>query len=160
MIGVTEQKAKEIFGELFGADLDLDWDFEGLHFADICNRHGLDAVKDAEYAVKKAQNDGKSIGNGLNYFYGCLRRVVDNEAQKKSANSNHPRGDDGGVTPAGFNSYNDYFEYLKRKVQEDFPDTPEQAAQRNADYENRRDRLRVLHEEKIQERKEAKNELL
>jgi len=158
MIGVTEEQAKKIFTELWPGE-EFDWDFEAEHFIQSCNRYGLDVMRDAKYDLVKARDAGRNISNELNFLLGCARRIQDREKERSS--SKHPRGDDDGVTPSGFNSYNDYFEYLKRKVQEDFPDTKEQAAQRTADFENRRDRLKTLHDEKCEEReKEKGNELL
>ena len=131
MQGVTESKAKEIFKELWAND-EFDWDFEGPHFCDRCNRSGvgLDVVQDAKYDLLKARENGKQINNELNFFWGCAQRIQDKHRTQEAGSHRRGEAADKGCTPEGFNSYQDYFNYLCRKVQEDFPDTPEQVEQR------------------------------
>jgi len=120
MIGVTETQAKKIFTDLWAND-EFEWDFEGEHFADVCNRYGLDVMNDAKYQVLKARDEGKPIRDEMQYLWGCARSIKERENVRETTNSKHPRGDDGGITPAGFNSYKAYFEHLIRQVDEDFP---------------------------------------
>lgn len=130
---MTEQKAKELFLELWPGE-EFDWDFEREHFISNCNRYGMDVMIDAKYDLQKTKESGRGISNEINFLFGCARRIQDRERERSaSSRQGRPRGDDGGITPAGFNSYNEYFEHLKRKVQEDFPDSQEQAAQRTAE---------------------------
>jgi hypothetical protein len=142
MIGVTEERAKEIFMSLWSGD-QFEWDFEREHFLDMCNRFGLDTVNDAKYQLTKARDDGKMIRDEMQYFWGCARAIKDRNQTRESSNAKHPRGDDGGITPQVFNSYREYYEHLKSNVQKDFPDTPEQATERERQWKEYLERRQV-----------------
>jgi hypothetical protein len=71
------------------------------------------------------------IRDEMQYFWGCCRHTQDKERERSSSiQKRASRGDDGGITPPGFDSYGAYWEYCLRKHQEEFPDSLEIATAR------------------------------
>ena len=141
MLGVTEAKAKEIFDELWHND-EFEWDFEREHFLAQCNRYGMELMLDAKYDLLKARQGNKQIANEMSFLFGCARMIQEREQSRKQGSRSRGIKDETGLTPKGFNAYADYYDYLCRKIQEDFPDTPEQAERRRQEWEAYRERKR------------------
>lgn len=152
MIGVTEEKAKAMFLELWPDDR-YEWDFESAHFQDLCNRFGLDIVNDAKYELMKARESGRVIRDEMQYLWGCARAIKEREGRREASIGRKPQADDDGITPSGFDSYTEYFNHLIDHVQQDFPDTPEVATQRQEEVRARIERRRQVVSDNLVESK-------
>jgi hypothetical protein len=128
MIGMTEEQAKKMFIDLWPGR-QQEWSFEGPHFFDMCLRFGPDVLKDAKYEIEKYLKSGKKPTNEIAFFFGCAKRIAA-EQSLRSARAQKRSNEKDECTPPGFDSYGEYFEYLCRKIQDEFPDTLEQMDQR------------------------------